>query len=92
MTFYVVMNSLSSFPVVYKVGNVHINVLLKFGNKLDRGINHFNFNSKHHDKCKFALKLIGLLTVFNLFPLEVVQKCQDRQLCVLRENSFVCVR
>ena len=33
-----------------------------------------------------ALKLIQFLTVSNLFPLEVVQKCQ---LCVLRENSFV---
>ena len=92
MTFYVVMNSFSSFPVIHKVGNIRIFLLLKFGKKLDREINHFNFNSKHYDKSKFTLKLIGLLTVFNLFPLEVVQKCQDRQLCVLRENSFVCVR
>ena len=29
------------------------------------------------------LKLIWLLTVSNLFQLEVVQKCQHCQLCVL---------
>ena len=58
--------------------------LLKFENKLDREINHFNFNSKYYEKCKFALKLIGLLSVSNFFPLEVVQQCQ---LCALRENS-----
>ena len=27
----------------------------------------------HYEECKFGLKLIGLLTVSNLFPLEVVQ-------------------
>ena len=31
---------------MHKVGNVGIFVLLKFENKLDREINHFNFNSK----------------------------------------------
>ena len=35
----------------------------------------------------FALKLIRLLTVSNLFALEVVQSCQHCQLCVLLENS-----
>ena len=44
-------------------------------------------NSKHHDKCKFALKFIQLSTIFNLFPSEVVQRCQYCQLCVLLENS-----
>ena len=63
-----------------------IYVLLKFKNKLDEEISHFSFNSKHHDKVIFALKLIWLLTVYNL---EVAQKCQCCQLCVLRENSNV---
>ena len=31
---------------------------------------HFNYNSKHYDKYKFVLKLIGRLTVSNLFPLD----------------------
>ena len=67
-----------SFPVRHKVGNVGMFVLLKFQNKLDRELSHFNLNSKHHDKCKFTLKLIWLLTVSNLFILEIVQK---RQCC-----------
>ena len=82
------LKSHSSFPVIHKVGNFDIFVLFKFENKLDREINPFNFNSKHYDKCKFSLKLIRLLTVSNLFPLLVVQKCQHCQLCVLRENSI----
>ena len=77
------LKSNSSFPVTNKVGNIGIFVLLKFENKLDIEINPFNFNSKHYDKCQFSLKLIGLLTASNLFPLEVVQKCQHCQLCVL---------
>ena len=77
----------SSFPVIHKVGNVGIFVLVKCETKLDKEINHFSFNSKHYKKCKFTLKLIGLLTVSNLFPLEVVQKCQHCQLCLLRDNS-----
>ena len=37
-------------------------------------ISHFNYraNSKHHDKCKSALKMIWLLTVSNFFKLKVV--------------------
>ena len=34
------------------------------------------------------MKLVRLLTVSNLFGLEVVQSCQHCQLCVLRENSI----
>ena len=37
-------------------------------------ISHFSFNSRHHEKCKFALKLIALATTSNLFSLEFVQK------------------
>ena len=50
---------------------------------------HLNFNSKHHDKYKLALKLIRLAATTNSFSLEVVQKCQYCQLCVLRENSVM---
>ena len=39
----------------------------------------------------FAFKLIWLLIVSNLLPLEVVQKYQRCQLCALRENSIVMV-
>ena len=77
----------SSFPVIHEIWNVGIFVLLKFENMLNGQINYFNFNSEHHDKCKFSLKLFGLLTVSNLFSLKVVQKCQHCQLCVLCKNS-----
>ena len=50
-------------------------------------ISQLNLSSKHHDKYKFALKLIGLATVCNLSPLEFVQKCQHWQLSVLWEIS-----
>ena len=38
-------------------------------------------------KCKFRLQLIPLV-ITNFFSLEVVQKRQHCQLCVLPENSF----
>ena len=34
----------SSFPVIYKAGNVGISVLLIFENKYDREISHLNMN------------------------------------------------
>ena len=54
-------------------------------------ISHFNCHSKHYDKYKFVLKLTKLLTVYNLVPLEVVQKCQFCQLCVLRPSRHSSV-
>ena len=48
-------------------------VLHKFDIKLDAVISQLNFDSKYHDKCKFALNLIYLATIFNLFPLEVAK-------------------
>ena len=57
---------------LHKVSNVGIFVLLKFENKLDIVISHINFISKHHDKCKCALKFVHLVTFPNLFPIEVV--------------------
>ena len=82
---YVMVDLDSSFSVIHKVGNVDIFVLLKFGNKMDTEISHFNYNSKYYDKCKSASKLIRLLSDDNLFWL-VVQKCQHCQLCILWEN------
>ena len=78
-----------SCPVIHKVGNADMFVLLKFENKLDTLYQSLKFfNSKHHDKCKFASTLIQLLTIAHLFRLKIVQK---HQLCVLRENSNVRV-
>ena len=54
-------------------------------------ISHITFNLKHNDKCKFALTFISLATTSNLFSVEVVQKCQHCQFCVLRENSIATV-
>ena len=52
---------------------------------MDIIINHFNFNSRHHDKCKTAVIFIR---TSNLFSEEVVQKCR---LCVIPENwNGVC--
>ena len=40
----------SSFPLIHKVDNAGIIVLLLFEKKLDTVISHINFNSMHHDK------------------------------------------
>ena len=61
-----------------------------FENEIVIAVNHLTFNLKHHDKCKFAVKWTPLVTTSNIFPLEVVQKCQHCQLCVLRKNSNLC--
>ena len=50
----------SSLPMIHKVGNAGIFVLVKFENKRDREINHFNYHSKHYDKYRSTLKLIKL--------------------------------
>ena len=76
----------SSFPVIHKIGKVGIFVLLRVENKLDRGINHFSLNPEYHDKCKFPLKFIRLLTVSNLFILKYVHKWQRCQFGLLRED------
>ena len=58
---------------------------------MDIFIIYLNFSAKHHDKCKFTLKFILLVTIPNLFSLQVVRKCQNCQLCVLQENSNACI-
>ena len=69
------------FSAIHKVGNIGIFLFLKFKNKWDSVYQHINFNAKHHDECKFTLKLIQLPTISNLFPLKVVQKrsCRAEQ-------------
>ena len=58
----------SSFPIIHKVGNVDIIVLLNFENNSNTVINHVNFNSKCHDKNELVLNLIQLVTISNIFP------------------------
>ena len=45
---------------------------------------YLHLNSQHHEKCKCALKFILLATTSNLISLEVLQKCQHCQFCVLQ--------
>ena len=75
----------SSFPVIYNVGNVNIFSFLNFENKLDKVVtSYMNFKSIHHDRYEFTKRLMQLVGASNLFALEVVQKCQHCQLCVLQ--------
>ena len=58
-----------------------------YENLTDIVISYFKFNSKHHDKYTFVVKLTSLANTSKLCTLEVVQKYQHSQLCLLRENS-----
>ena len=60
---------------------------LIFENKLDKVASYINFKLIHHDRYEFEKTLIQLVADSNLFPLEVVQKWQRCQLCVLWEKS-----
>ena len=52
------------FPVIHKVGNIDIFVLLRFfKNNLGMVISHIYFLSKDHVKCKFTLKVIQFLMI-----------------------------
>ena len=73
--------------ILHKFGIVAIFELPKSGNKFDTVINRINFNSIYHDKFRFVLNLIQLLSISILFSLEVIQKRQCCQVCVLWENS-----
>ena len=59
--------------IPYELSHNTQSVLLKLENKMDREISYFNYNSKHYNKCKFALKRNSIWTVSNLFQLEFVQ-------------------
>ena len=52
--------------------------------KVDTVVSHIYFGSKYDVKCKFASTFIHLVTIANLFPLEIAERCQYYQLCVLR--------
>ena len=59
----------SSFPATQNVGNVGIFLYyLNSENMLDRRINHFNFNSKYHGKCKSTVILIKLFLSLSSSP------------------------
>ena len=55
---------------------------------MDIVINHLNFISRHHDKCKVALTFSPLVTTSNIFSLEIEQKRQVCQLCVSRKTGM----
>ena len=57
----------SSFPEIHKDGKVGISYIAYIWKYDGLKNQSFNFNSKHYEKCLFALKLIRLLTVYNLF-------------------------
>ena len=76
------------FPYYRKLALLAFFYCFNYKNLIHIVISYLNFKSKHHDKCKFAVKLISLANTSNFFfSLEVVQKCQHYQLSVLRENS-----
>ena len=52
----------SSFHVIHKVDKLACLHCFNFENQMDIVISYLNFNSKHHDKCKVALKFISLAT------------------------------
>ena len=86
VTFHVL---LSSLPVITQSWQCwHFCIALTW--ELDRiVISHLNFNSRYHDKCKFALKLFLLAIISNLFSLEVVQKMPTLStLCITAKLDF----
>ena len=54
--------------------------------KVEKSVTSIIFQSTMNN-VNLLSKLIRLLTVSNLFALEVVQSCEHCQLCVLQENS-----
>ena len=61
------------FRNTHKVGSVGTFVLLTYENRLEIVISHINLNSTCYDSFKFALKLIQLVTISNLFLLKATQ-------------------
>ena len=67
---------------MHKISNIGIFILLKFED-------YIYYNSKHYDKRKSVLKLIRLLTIYNLF----IKRCRKNAniaIFLLQENSIVC--
>ena len=62
---------------------------LNLNTRWKENISHLSYNLKHLRNVNLFPNWLDLLTVHNLFPLEVVQKSQYCQICVLREKSIV---
>ena len=62
------------FFEIHKVGIIGIFMFLKIVNKGEIDISGIVFNSASRHKFKFVLEFIWLVTVCNLFTLEVKQK------------------
>ena len=58
-----------SRPVIQKVGNTDIFELLKFEHEVDRKVNHFNFNSKYHNKCQFDIETYSAFNCFQFISI-----------------------
>ena len=67
-----------------QIGNVDILYYLNLKINVDTVVSQENFDSEYHIKCKFASKYIQPVTITNLFPFEVVQRCKNCQPGVLR--------
>ena len=66
----------SSFPVIHLIGNVGIFVLLKFVNReIEKSVTSIVIQITM-TIVNLLAKLIRFLIVYNLFPSEVVLKCQ----------------
>ena len=66
-------NQIIVFPQYTNLTMLASLYFLNLKKKLDTAIKHFNFNLIHYNKSKFALTLIQLFAITNLFQLEVVQ-------------------
>ena len=66
----------SSFPVIHKIDNNGIFVLLKSENELDKQTNHFNLKSKYYNIYIFAFKPTCLLDSFQFIS---IRSCTKRQ-------------
>ena len=79
----------SSFPVIHKVGNVLIFVLLKYENKLNVVFSHITFISKHHGKRKFAINSFRLQQ-FPIYSHQNLYKNDNFANFVYYEKTWIC--
>ena len=79
-----------------EVGNVGIFILLNFENKLEIVVSHIAFNSKHHDKSIFALKMIQLVLSINkirsctIMPILPSSKTWEVTHCICLHSLVQC--
>ena len=76
---------LESYNTVKKVRNSRrVYFVLNMG--VTKMLSYVNFTLfREIDKFKLVLEFIWLTTIFNLFTLDVKQKCQQCELCVFRK-------